>query len=854
MKTLVLLLASCWCLSFSLANQHESSEAQSLRVIPTPQNVQIRSGAYRITSQTRIVLGEGTKADDAWAAEHIVKGVEELRGREQNVVKESALRRMSANYVYIGTPRSEFGAEQLRARGGRMSSAMREEGYFLDANTNGVVILAESPRGRFYGAMTLLQIIERQRRSVLVPAVSVHDWPVQKIRGITDDISRGQISTLDNFKKIIRFLSHYKLNTYALYMEDVFTFRKHPPIGKSRGALTAAEVKELDAYARQHHVELIPIFQTLGHWENILLLPEYAVYAEFPGAHTLNVSDGRTYRLLDELIGEVAQAFSSPYVHIGADESWDVGKGASMQRVAASDIATVHANHYKRVFEILRKYRKKPMLYGDMLLKHPAVIPQLPKDVIVMDWQYHAAETYASAETFKMSGVPFVVSPAVMNFTGPFPDYLNTFVNVRAFNRSGYRNGSLGVLTSNWNDFGGEALRELNFWGYAWTAECAWQPDPPLADGRTEFNRKFFSEFFGVNNPADAIAVYHLLSQPFNRYTWHELWRHPMLPPQSGASSMNYLVRVESIESTMPLVQSLLAELKKQATQNHDQVAHLEFISRLNLWFAKKLTMGKRVRTMMSSSTTVNRDSIQRAALQLMSGVVPELQSLKEEFARLWKQSNREAGLELLLQRYDRQAAYWNETIEQIRRGDAQIDPRIPSEWIYHGLTNPRAQDTAAAQVPRAYFRYTLELHEQPSAAMVQLIGDTHARLWVNETEVGEVAARPSLSLIVEHQRVKAWDVSRYLRAGKNIVAVEVANYDEPGSAGFNLYGELTFRDGTTRTLLSDSTWTVSPHLQQGWNGLAFDDRGWEYAAAKQFPLPVVRPNFASGRLSWIER
>ncbi|GEM_PF-7090449 len=65
MKTPVLMLASCWCLSFSLAEQHESSEVKSLRVIPTPQNIQHRSGAYGVTSQTRIVLGEGTKADDA---------------------------------------------------------------------------------------------------------------------------------------------------------------------------------------------------------------------------------------------------------------------------------------------------------------------------------------------------------------------------------------------------------------------------------------------------------------------------------------------------------------------------------------------------------------------------------------------------------------------------------------------------------------------------------------------------------------------------------------------------------------------------------------------------------------------
>ena len=98
-------------------------------------------------------------------------------------------------------------------------------------------------------------------------------------------------------------LARYKLNVYSPYIEDMFAFTRHPLIGKGLGALTAKEVKELDAYARQYHVEMIPVFETLGHWENILAIPEYAGYGEFPGAHTLNVSDERVYKLLDEMIG-----------------------------------------------------------------------------------------------------------------------------------------------------------------------------------------------------------------------------------------------------------------------------------------------------------------------------------------------------------------------------------------------------------------------------------------------------------------------------------------------------------------------------------------------------------------------
>jgi hypothetical protein len=841
MKTLVRMLAWSCCLLTLFAEVYEYAQASSRRIIPTPQRIEPKQGVFRITSQTRVVLGEGTKAEDEFAAELIVERIAELRGSHIRVVKESALRRVSANFIYVGTTRSEVAKDLLRERGGSFTSAMREEGYVLDVNDDGVAILAETPRGRYYGVLTLLQVIERQKKSVVIPGVSIHDWPRQRIRGVTDDISRGQVSTLGHFKKIIRFLSHHKMNVYALYIEDVFQFKKHPAIGVERGALSAAEVKELDAFARMHHVDLIPIFQTLGHWENILILPEYAEYAEFPGAHTLNVSDERVYKLLDDLIGEIALAFSSPYFHFAADESWDVGLGASKARVASSDIETVHASHYKRVGEILKKHKKKPMMYGDVLLNHPGILDKIPKEIIVVDWQYHAAETYVSTATLKQAKLPFVVSPAVMNFTGPFPNYLNTFINVKNLNRDGYLNGSLGLLTSNWNDYGGEAFRELNYYGYAWSAECAWNP---LRADATEFGTAFFCSYFGVTDPTPARAAYALLAEPFNRYDWHELWRHPMLPPR--ASSMNMLWRIESIESTMPLVRSLISELREQATENKDHLAYLDFVSRLNEWFAHKLRVAEQARMMSRTETghAVN-DSTRAKMLLLMESTVSGLMTLKEEFRALWLKTCREANLDRLLARYDRQAAYWQEWMEEIRTGATRSNPEIASSWIYH----PKIE----GEQRKSYFRTSVLLERAPRSAPVQLIGDTHARLWVNGNEIGEVVARRSLSLVVEHQRVKAWDVARYLQPGLNVIAVEAANYDVTGSAGVNVYGEF-IGDSMNVSIVSDSTWKASATASEGWNRAGTDDGDWEAAIVRPHATPVVRPNFATGRLSWIER
>lgn len=830
--------------------QEENQEMPS--IIPTPQQLILKTNRFKFSSGTKIILSSNSK-EERFAAEQIVDEFRTGKGAQLKVVGENAIRKLPANYVFIGGPASDYGRRLLKERKGELTPAMKEEGYFLDVDPNGIVIVAESDKGKFYGVMTLLQAVRREKRALVAPGMTVRDYPLEKVRGISDDISRGQVSTLENFKKIIRFLARYKMNTYCPYIEDMFVFKHHPLIGKGRGALTPQEVKELDAYARKYYVEIIPIFETLGHWENILAKPEYVRYAEFPGAHTLNVSDESVYSMLDEMIGELSVSYSSRFFNMAADESWDVGLGVNKERVAKSDLATVHAEHYKRVVDLIRKHGKKPMMYGDIILNNPTILEKIPQDITIVDWHYGASFNYPSPKIFKKAGFPFIASPAVWNFTGPFPGFLNTFVNIRNFNRDGFESGSLGLMTSNWNDYGGEELRELNYYGYAWTAECAWQP---LKADVESFDKSFFRNFFGTDNPAPAQSVYTILSSPANQCNWQELWRHPMLPfrPQSRwEDDLPIALRLQSIKSTMPLVFSLIDEVRIGATKNLDQLQYLEFVARLNLWFAKKTEAQEEVKSLcVSIDSAQNKDSVATALVSICDDVAKDLTQLRSEFERLWFSTNRPAGLEYLLMRYDRQAAYWKEKSEEVKRGKFWVEPTIESAWVYHPKGSPGMKDST--QVQKAYFRKTFPAPKGIRTATLQLIGDTYAKVSVNGREAGEVYARRSLSLSLEHQRVKVFDIQSLLADSSNVIAVEARTYSPNGSAGFNLYCELQLSDGTVVKIISDSTWKVSETAGEKWTTASFDDSGWLNAEPKIYPFAVVRPNFAGGRSSWIER
>jgi len=844
MRTFVLLLI---VLLFSNAQEIEMTP-----IIPAPQSAAMKNSRFKITSTTKIVLWSGQPSAH-FIAQQINDELELMDAAPLKVTDEQSVRKLSSNYIFIGKPSTEYGKKFLAERKGKLMAEMKTEGYFLDVDAKGIAIIAESDKGLFYGTMSLLQLMKKEKRSVIVAGASIHDFPEQKIRGISDDVSRGQISTMENFKKIIRFCARYKLNVYSIYIEDIFTFKKHPQLGKNRGALTAAECRELDAYAKKYFVEVIPIFETLGHWENILLHPDYMKFAEFPGAHSLNVSDERVYVMLDEMVGEVASCFSSPYFNIGADESWDVGLGSNKERSVKEGLATVYAEHYKRVFEIVKKHGKKPMMYGDIILNNPDILKKIPPEVVVVDWQYHPVMDYSSPEIFKHAGFPFIVSPAIGNYNRPFPNYMNAIINIEQLNRDGYENKSLGILCSGWNDNGGGTFRELNYYGYAWNAECAWNP---AKSNIAEFQEKFFKDFFGVRETDKLQSIYITLSNPVNQYYWYELWRHPMLALRESAPHerlLPALIRVESIKSSMPFVLSLIEDAKKEAATNADHLQYLVFIARLNLWFAKKIETQEKIKLFVNDT-----DSPMSAALLadtitgMCDEVASELSSLQSEYERLWQTTNRLPNLELMQKAFERQLSYWKEIAEQAKRKNFDFDSRIKSDWIYHPKANPFVKDSL--QVQRAFFRKTFSLRKNVLSAKLQLLGDTWTKLYINGKLAGEVMARLSNSWTVEFQRAKIFDILPFLSDSENVITVESQNFQPNGSAGVNIYGEIIFADGSKQNIKTDSSWSVSEVIQNRWNKEEFNASSWMSAFPQNYPVLVVAPNLSAGRTSWFEQ
>jgi N-acetyl-beta-hexosaminidase len=161
---------------------------------------------------------------------------------------------------------------------------LNDEGYVLAVSADAVVAAGRTPAGTFYALQTLKQLVRGVGAGAYVQGVTVTDWPSVRWRGLSDDVSRGPVPTVEYFKRQIRNLAMFKMNMHSLYMEHVFGSVSHPLIAPEGGALTPEEIREMVAYARRYHIELVPQQQTFGHLHKALRLERYNELAEVPSA------------------------------------------------------------------------------------------------------------------------------------------------------------------------------------------------------------------------------------------------------------------------------------------------------------------------------------------------------------------------------------------------------------------------------------------------------------------------------------------------------------------------------------------------------------------------------------------
>ena len=358
-----------------------------------------------------------------------------------------------------------------------------EEAYMIEpSGTRELVVRAQTAAGLFYGAQTVKQLIRGAGKDAVLLAPTIRDWPAMPNRGLSDDWSRGPLPNMEFLKREIRTLAAFKYNLFSPYFEHTFAYASTPVAAFPGGAMTPEEGKELVEYAAKYHITIIPEQEAFGHLHHFLKFEQYSSLGETPHGAVLAPGDPGSLPQIGEWFGELAKVFPGPYVHIGADETSQLGLGRTRDLVAQQGLGKTYIDFLVKIHQQLAPLNKRLLFWGDIAENSPELVGTLPKDMIAVSWHYDAKPDFTqNLEPFLKSGLETWVATGVNNWSRVYPDNNEALGNIRAFVRDGQKLGAKGMLNTVWND-DGEGIFDNNWFGVVFGAAAAWQPGESSED------------------------------------------------------------------------------------------------------------------------------------------------------------------------------------------------------------------------------------------------------------------------------------------------------------------------------------------------------------------------------------
>jgi hypothetical protein len=628
-------------------------------VIPLPKQLTSTGETFHLSRSTSLVLADPKAEDDRLAAQDFIADLKETAQLGLAIGR-------SHHSILIGRidlPRIQRALKQTAFEWPAM---LNDEGYVLAVTANEVVVAGHAPAGTFYGLQTLKQLVRGDGAQVLIPGVRVVDWPTMRWRAVSDDISRGPVPTVDYIKRQIRTEAFFKLNMHSFYMEHTFASQTHPLIGPAGGALTPEEIRELVAYARRYHVELVPEQQTFGHLHKVLRLEKYSELAETPYGDVLSPQQEGTYNLIADWYRELNELFPGQFFHIGSDETFELGEGQSKEAAKARGVGAIYFEHLNRVREVLKPYNRRLMFWGDIALHHPDLIGNIPRDMIVMNWRYGPRDDYSAfIKPFKDAGLDQFVCPGAHNWNQIFPDLDAASKNIVNFARDGQKAGAIGMMNTTWVD-DGESLFEMTWYAIVLGAASSWQD---AAVDVERFDRDFDWAFFrsDAREFVGAIRALGSVNRILGIESSDELFWHEPFTAAFQNQARKLGDKTRRMRLTVEGVEESLARNDQRARRNRSMLGAMRFAARrfdhmgrrmevaqqlsLDYWDAY-LDLGDRARVLRLRRYT-------GAIYNNLREMAEELSILKEAYRQQWLAENRPYWLDSVLARYDQAMADW---------------------------------------------------------------------------------------------------------------------------------------------------------------------------------------------------
>ncbi len=462
-------------------------------IIPTPYSLTEKNGAFCFKYDTRIILGENCTEKEYYYASVLNESIREKMGFTLAIVKGSAA---GNNEIYFDKLE---GRESIAEDwSNEKEFKIKRDSYKIGVSERQIVLSADYSNGLLYAVETLRQLISQL--AMVIPAMEIEDKPVIANRGFYHDATRGRVESLDSYKKLADKCAYYKLNQLQLYVEHSYLFKDFSEVWRDDTPLIAEDILELDMYCKKLGIELIPSIASFGHLDKVLKTKSFTKLCELPDSdkdrfsfrgrmehHTINMTDPAAWDFIKRMLDEFIPLFTSKQFNLCGDETFDLGKGKSKK--LADEIGThrIYVDFVKKICEYLCSRGLRPMFWGDIIVGSPELIEELPAETVCLTWGYSEEESDRSARLMNDVGATQYLCPGVHGWRHFINKNHSAYANVSKMCAYAKTYKALGVLNTDWGDYGHVADPVFSIPGLIYGAEGSWSLE--MSDEK-ELNRR----------------------------------------------------------------------------------------------------------------------------------------------------------------------------------------------------------------------------------------------------------------------------------------------------------------------------------------------------------------------------
>ncbi len=447
-----------------------------------------------------------------------------------------------------------------------IDEALPGQGYTLEITEKSIMLKGGPGDGLLHGIQTLRQII--RQRGLVLPCLRIEDAPSYPIRGYYFDVSRGRVSTLEALKRIADDMCFYKLNTLQLYVEHTYLFRDFSQVWRNETPLTAEEIMALDDYCHERGIELVPSLSCFGHMFEILCKTQYqdlcelenpTAFGTYTGRmrhHTINAADPRSIKLVTGMIKEFMPLFRSKKFNICCDETFDLGKGRGKAKMDEIGMKDFYTGFVKSLCEFTLSNGSTPMMWGDIILHFPEAIKALPEETVFLNWGYGNTQREDETRTFAAHHAKQYVCPGVSSWNQWLPQLKYSYDNISLMSGYGRKHGALGLLNTDWGDYGHIANPLLSLPGMIYGAAFSW------SEALIPFEEinEAISHLAYLDESGTVVKALDLMNQGA-AYQWHDLVEYY----EDGKAMPEYPENTACLEKGRELLYSAAARMDTSA-------------------------------------------------------------------------------------------------------------------------------------------------------------------------------------------------------------------------------------------------------------------------------------------------